>query len=229
MTWPSVKYVFSFASGRREEFVLRFDPLSFDLVNPRPEPFPEWARLKAHQCHNCPLTEKTHCPLATALAEPVQRFGDVVSYEAMRVEVITEARTILQDTTAQDGISALLGLINATSGCPVTAFLKPMARYHLPFANENETIYRAAGMYLLGEYFRAQQGKTPDMALDGLLSIYRDIEIVNRGIVARLRAAKTQDSALNAIVLLDLYAKSLPFAVEASLGELKHLFGAYVS
>src|SRR5690554_6843702 len=99
MTWPSVKYVFSFASGRREEFVLRFDPVTFDLVTPRPEPFPDWTRLSANQCRNCPLTEKghSHCPLATALAEPVQRFRDVVSYEAMRVEVITEARTVIQE------------------------------------------------------------------------------------------------------------------------------------
>jgi hypothetical protein len=231
MTWPSVKYVFSFADGRREEFVLRFDAETFDLEAPRADSLPAWTRLTAHQCSNCPLTEKTHthCPLAVALAEPVHRFGDVVSYEAMQVEVITEERRMLQDTTAQDGISALLGLINATSGCPITAFFKPMARYHLPFANEHETIYRAAGMYLMGEYFRAREGKCdPDMALKGLLAIYRDMEIVNRGIVARLRAAKTQDSALNAIVLLDLYAKSLPYAVEASLRELKYLFHAYL-
>jgi len=231
MSWPSVKYVFSFVGGRREEFVLRFDAGSFDLVAPPVAQPPEWTRLTAHRCGNCPLDAHTHshCPLALALAEPVQRLGDVVSYEPVRVEVITEERRMVQDTTAQDGVSALLGLINATSGCPVTAFLKPMARYHLPFANESETVYRAASMYLMGEYFRARETpSTPDLALQGLLEIYRGMEVVNRGIVARLRAARTEDSTLNAIVLLDLYAKQLPYAVETSLGELKSLFHAYL-
>ena len=36
----------------------------------------------------------------------------------------------------------------ALSGCPVLEQLKPMARFHLPFASVEETIYRAASMYL---------------------------------------------------------------------------------
>jgi hypothetical protein len=183
-----------------------------------------------HQCENCPLTlaEHTHCPLAAALADPIERLGQVVSFETTRVEVITEERTIAQDTTAQDGISALLGLINATSGCPLAGYFRPMARFHLPFANEVETVYRAASMYLLGEFFRAGKGDTAQLNLDGLLMIYRDMEKVNRGIIARIRSAQSKDGPLNAMVLLDMYAKSFPFAVEESLGELRPFFQSYV-
>jgi hypothetical protein len=31
--------------------------------------------------------------------------------------------------------------------------VKPMARFHLPLASEEETIYRATTMYLLAQYF----------------------------------------------------------------------------
>jgi hypothetical protein len=41
----------------------------------------------------------------------------------------------------------------ATSGCRYTAYFKPMARFHLPFANEEETAYRAISMYLLSQRF----------------------------------------------------------------------------
>ena len=37
----------------------------------------------------------------------------------------------------------------ATAGCPWTDRLRPMARFHLPFANEAETVYRSVSMYLL--------------------------------------------------------------------------------
>jgi hypothetical protein len=224
-----IRYIFHFAKGRREEFELQFDD-DFQLSVPQPEMLPEWTRLELHQCEVCPLSraEHRHCPLAAALADPIVRLGNVISYEEMRVSVVTAERTISQETTAQDGISALLGLINATSGCPVTGYFRPMARFHLPFASETETLYRAASMYLLGEYFRTRAGQPADLELNGLLTIYRNIEKVNRGIVARVRASRTQDGALNAIVLLDLYAKSLPLALEDSLAELKPLFAPYL-
>jgi hypothetical protein len=224
-----IHYLFDFQSGRREEFDLRFDD-DFRLVVPADYPLPEWTLLDHHRCANCPLaTGERHCPLAVALADPVTRLGSVISYEEARVEVTTEERTISQQTSAQDGISALLGLLNASSGCPVTAFLRPMARFHLPFASEPETLYRAASMYLLGEYFRSRDGREPDLELNGLLARYRELEQVNRGIVARLRAARSQDGSLNAIVLLDLYAKSLPFAVEESLAAFRPLFASYLN
>ena len=226
-----IRYIFTFtnAKGRREEFDLQFDD-AFQLCGQQSDSLPEWTRLDFHQCENCPLNvrEQSHCPLAVALSDAVSRLGNVVSYEETHVEVITAERIISQATTAQGGMSALLGLINATSGCPITGFFRPMARFHLPFASEPETIYRAASMYLLGEYFRTRAGYPADLELNGLLAIYRDVEKVNRGIVARIRASKTQDGALNAIVLLDLYAKSLPFAVEESLAELKPLFSSYL-
>jgi hypothetical protein len=44
----------------------------------------------------------------------------------------------------------------------------------------------------------------------------------------RLRVASSKDSAVNAIVLLDLFAKALPYSIEESLEELRYLFGIYL-
>jgi hypothetical protein len=209
----ALRYIFRFAGGRREQFDFRFDR-HFKLIPALPPELPEWTRLKSHQCQNCPLSTAEHanCPLAVALADPLMRLGDVISYEPVRVEVVCRERTMFQETTAQDGISALLGMLNATSGCPVTGYFRPMARFHLPFSNEAETLYRAAGMHLLGEYFRARSGDSGELGLSGLLKIYRDMEKVNRGIVARIRASRTEDGALNAIVRTRHDAEEPPVA-----------------
>ena len=46
-------------------------------------------------------------------------------------------------------MSSVLGLIMATAGCPWTDRFRPMARFHLPFASEAETVYRSVCMFLL--------------------------------------------------------------------------------
>jgi hypothetical protein len=140
------------------------------------------------------------------------------------VDVVTEVRSISQDTTAEEGIGSLMGLVSATSGCPHTAFFKPLARFHLPFAGQAETVFRVASMYLLGQYFRKKAGLDADLALKGLRKTYDDVQVVNASVAARLRSATEKDSMLNAIVLLDMYAKTLSFAIDQSLEEIHYLF-----
>jgi hypothetical protein len=223
-----IQYIFRFGDGREVAFSVRLD--SGDLPPVAPQAAPEWTRLGFHRCANCTLKEEEHphCPLARSLVCTVDRLGDVLSYDEVEVEVITPERRILHNTSAQSGISAMMGLIIATSGCPHMAFFKPMARFHLPFATTAETLYRAASMYLLGQYFRRQQDLPAELELDGLVQIYGDVEIVNRAMARRLRAAATQDSTVNALVLLDLYAKTLPVAVDEALRELRPLYTAYL-
>ena len=101
--------------------------------------------------------------------------------------MITTERKISQMTTAQKGISALMGLIIPSSGCPHTTFFRPMARYHLPLANREETIYRATSMYLLAQYFLNKDNKPIDIELKGLVQIYKNMELVNITMAERLR------------------------------------------
>ncbi len=149
---------------------------------------------------------------------------DAESHDRVSVEVTTPERTITNHTTAQRAVSSLMGLIMATSGCPHTEFLKPMARFHLPLASEEETIFRAVATYLLTQYFRHKQALQLDLDLEGLKKIYHEIQIINKAIASRLRAGSDKDSAVNAVILLDLFAKTLPYSIEDALKEVSYLF-----
>lgn len=63
---------------------------------------------------------------------------------------MTEERTYSKDTLLQQGLASLLGIVMTTSGCPVLEPLKPMVRFHLPFATLTETVYRMVSMCLVG-------------------------------------------------------------------------------
>ena len=227
----AIRYCFTMKDGSQEIFDLQLDPKDLELTGNRPDHLPTWADLEFQQCPHCPLSVATHphCPLAANLVNIVEPFDRLLSYDEMHVEVTSEERSISQDTTAEQGISSMMGLVIATSGCPHAAFFKPMARFHLPLANPAETIYRAASMYLLAQYFLKQGGRDADLELKGLVEIYRNIQIVNTSTAKRLRAATETDSSLNAIVLLDMFAKTLSHAIEASLKEIRHLFEPFLS
>ena len=64
----------------------------------------------------------------------------------------------MQFFLVQMGVSSLLGVIMTTSGCPIMAQLKPMVRFHLPFASLEETIFRMVSMHLVAQYLRHQDG-----------------------------------------------------------------------
>ena len=225
----NIRYSFTLKDGSREVFDLQLDPVSLELIGNTPKELPSWAKLDFHQCPHCPLSIQTHpyCPLAANLVNIVTHFEPLLSYDQVYVEVATAERLISQDTSVQTGISALMGLVIATSGCPHTAFFRPMARFHLPLASEEETIYRATSMYLLAQYFLKKEGFQADLELKGLREIYERIHAVNTAIAERLRAASEKDSALNAIVLLDMYALAVPLVIEDSLEEIRHLFRPY--
>ena len=225
----AIRYCFTLSNGSQEVYDLELDGQNLELVGNIPESLPSWTDLDFHECPHCPLPIDTHphCPLAVRLVSIVEPFDRLLSYDKIHVDVITEERSISQDTTAEQGIGSLMGLVIATCGCPHTAFFKPMARFHLPLASEDETIYRAASMYLLAQYFLKKEGHSADLELKGLMKIYDNIQVVNSSIAKRLRAATEKDSSLNAIVLLDMYAKTLSYAIEESLEEVRYLFSPF--
>ncbi len=231
MDTVDIRYCFTLEDGSQEIFDLILDAQSLELVGNMPESLPPWTNLDFHQCPNCPLSIDTHphCPLAANIVSIVTRFDRLLSHDEIRVDVSTEERLVCQDTTVQVGISSLIGLVMATSGCPHTAFFKPMARFHLPLASTEETIYRAASMYLLVQYFKKKEGLNADLELRGLKEAYDSIHVVNTNIADRLRAATETDSTLNAVVMLDMYAIALPHVIEDSLDDIHHLFRPFLT
>ena len=230
MKTVDIQYCFTLADGLQEVFDVKLNARDLSMLRDSQQKLPSWTQLGFHKCSNCPLSNRDHqvCPMAAGLVNIVYRFDGLKSYDDIRVKVVTEERIIIQDTTAQRGISSLMGLVMATSGCPHTVFFRPMARFHLPLASENETIFRATSMYMLAQYFKTKKGQRADLKFKGLTEIYRNIHIVNTAISERLRAASESDSAVNAVILLDMYAKALPYVIEESLEEIRHLFTPYV-
>jgi hypothetical protein len=170
------------------------------------------------------MKDAPQCPAAVRLGAVIDRFADVVSFNQIQVTVETEERVISSQTTAQQGLASLIGLVLAASGCPRTAVFRPMARFHLPFSSDVETIYRVASMYLMAQHFAAREGRAHDIELKDLAMVYRGVHQVNVGLVQRLRAATHQDAIVNAVVLLDVYTSLVPAALDELLNEIKPTF-----
>ena len=225
-----IEYRFQCDSGLKDAFTVALDPSSLKAISNEAPAFPAWTELNFHQCPNCPLNseKESKCPAAVNMIDLVKRFDQLLSFDKALVAVTTSERIIYSHTTVQRGVCSLMGLLMASSGCPLTAFFKPMARFHLPFASTEETIWRASAAYLMAQYFRQQLGKKPDVHFNGLTNIYKGIQKVNLAFAKRLRSACRQDSMVNAIILLDMFAKSMPPAIEESLDEIRQFFLPYL-
>jgi hypothetical protein len=230
MAHIAFQYRFTLADGTREVFDIELDARTMASTKPLPKRLPSWTKLNFRKCSHCPLSARTHphCPLAARLVPVVHRFDGMLSHDEAYMEVTTKERTISAHTDIQRGIGSLIGLIIATSGCPHTSFLRPMARFHLPFASRDETVYRAVSMYLLAQYFRTSKGSDPDLTLTGLKELYRHLQTVNAAIVKRLHSITETDSMSNAIVVLDIFAKTMDIMIERSLQNIKPLFDAFL-
>lgn len=222
-----IRYEFLFPNGELREHEVRLDPVTLADTAPLPSPSADWTRLEFRKCDVCPLAATTaFCPLAVRLEGVVQSFSQTISHERALVRVRLPERDVLRETTVQQGVSSLLGVHMVTSGCPVLARLRPMVRFHLPFATRLETIFRAVSTYLVGQYLRGRQGEPADWELRGLVETYQLVGRVNRAFAMRLRAAVAKDAHLNALVQLDLLAKALPESIEEELEDMRFLFPA---
>jgi hypothetical protein len=218
-----ILYEFELPDASEESFAIRLEPETLLDLRPLPEPLPDWTRLGFEQCPNCPLEQsaRPHCPLAARLSTIVAPFEKLVSYDTVHLRVVTQERTIRQETTVQKGLGSLMGLVIATSGCPHTTFLRAMARFHLPLAGVEESAFRAIATFLVARYLAEQEGLPVERGMGRLKEIYENLREVNRSVARRLAAASRSDSSLNAIVKLDLYAIAVPRAIDTSLKDLR--------
>ena len=221
-----VSYRFRLADGRCERFDFEFARESFEVMMDESAP-PGWAALGFQQCPHCTLdpAKHAHCPLALSIAGVVQRFDDLCSHAEVHLEVVTDERTFSKATSVQSGMSSLMGLLMAASGCPHMAPFRPMARFHLPFATTEETTYRVISMYVTALYMKGRAAA--DDSLEGLNDIYRRAHIVNSSVAERLRAHAQTDSSVNAVVVLDMFATGIPYFMGDSLEDMKGLFFAF--
>ncbi len=239
-----IRYTFEFEDGYREshevclhrESLELCEPVASEETQPAGE-LPEWTLLDNHKCAGCPLTSDTHphCPAAVALANVSTSFGGRTSYTPVHVTVETEqpaggtpTRTITRQAPLQEALFPLLGLRMATSGCPVLSKLRPMARFHLPFADSEETAYRAISMYLVSQFLRQSKGLPAELDLRGLAEIYEQVHEVNLTFSKRLAQASSSDANINSLTTLDMFAQDVPWNIETALATLDHVFSPYL-
>ncbi len=222
------KYTFHFQDKEDIQFKVELDANTLNLLSPLPVDKNGWTHLDNKKCVVCPLNSSEHpqCPVAKNLIGVLPSFLDMYSFEAVKVTVRIAERVYAASTTVQQALSSMMGIYMVTSGCPIMSKLKPMVRYHLPFASVEETIFRSVSTYLLGQYFRYKNGLNADWDLKGLIKIYKDVQKVNQGMASRLRTLSEKDANLNALVELDVFAKELPDNIEEDLQRLAYLFEA---
>ena len=221
-----VVYHFGFPDGGSKAYTVELDRATLSYLPSVAEQPPAWARLENHQCGHCPLkpAEHPYCPVATNLSTLVEFFKDKASAAEATVTVTTEERTYVKQLSLQRGIFGIFGLVMATSSCPYMDFLKPMARFHLPFSTAEETIVRSVSMYLLRQYFVAKRGEQPDLGLEHLETHYGNIQQVNDGILERIKGVVENDADLNALIILQGFADLLTMAISKDLSKIEPLF-----
>ncbi len=219
-----IQYTFNLKSGK----VLRFE-IDPDRVYSREEdekPHAGWTKLGFHQCDNCPLSaEKTqHCPPAVDLQKVIEDFSEISSVETARVEVKSPQRETWKECDVQTGLNSMMGLLMATSGCPVLSHLKNLANFHLPFSTYEDTLFRTVGGYLIKQFFICKRGGKPDMDLKGLDDFYRALGVVNSCFVERINATAKEDASSNAVVIYWSISSIVNASIEDQLMNEKKLF-----
>jgi hypothetical protein len=225
-----ITYVVDFLDGQQLVIPLDLDPSTLALQQNVESP-PEWTKLEFEQCPNCPLDPEVHeyCPIAVNMSGALMVFNDYLSYEMVNVTIETSDRRYQKKVALQDAVSSLIGIIMATSGCPVMDHLRPMVRTHLPFASRTESVYRVISMYLMAQYFRKQRGMEPDWDLKHLVELYDEIGKVNHAFSNRMFAQYEKDANINALVILKYVAELLTGSLQNNnLDNMESIFATWL-
>lgn len=226
----NIKYQFTINNTVRSHNVC-IDEQSFVLKTDKTVDQPEWVQLDHCKCPNCPLAVELNpvCPASVALLPLIELCEGLNSHDLVDLMVTCEERVISQNTTVQRAISSLVGLVLPVSGCPHMAFFRPMVRFHLPLSSDIETLYRSASMYMLAQYFITKNGGDADYEMQGLRKRYEILQVINRSLAERLRSFANKDAAVNAVILLDMFARNVTYSIDETLEEIEYLFNSYLA
>ena len=217
-------------SEQHQRFVVPLEPGALCGPEAEPDPQPEWLSLAYQRCADCPLERQGGtCPAALSLYPLVKAFSSVVSHEPVTLRVQFGERRLTMPATAQQAIGSLAGLLLATSGCPHLAFLRPLARYHVPLAGMEETHLRALSSYLVGQYLRERFGLQTDFSAHTLQYWYERLGRLNQCLANRLRRATEEDSVVNAVVLLDMLAKTFSLSLDDIPADVLAVYEPYLT
>lgn len=211
----NVTYIFQLESGVEHRFEVKLGRAAAggDL--------PAWTRLEEDKCPHCPLpsTPGARCPAAADLVPAVEKFSALSSIDKIDVLVVTPEYEARKRTDTQTALSALMGLILATSACPILGHLRPLAYTHRPFASPTEMVYRIVSMQLTGCFLRGEP-----VGLYGLDALLADIDQLNHAFSGRLNRAVQRDAGINALVALHSRSMLVSLSIEAELENIRAWF-----
>ena len=199
------KYIFEFEDGIQKVFDVSLDSKTLQVVRSSKSNPAEWTRFDNFQCDHCPIdkNELEYCPVAVNLQELIEFFSDRASYERVKVTVETSERIYYKETDLQSAVGSLMGILMPASGCPVLAKLRPMVRFHLPFANLDETEFRVFAMFALAQFLRQREGSEPDWEMNSLSKLYEDIQKININVAQKIAELEKRDASINAVIVLN--------------------------
>lgn len=226
----SFKYKFVFEDGTEKIFKLNLDADKLELIHNNELEKPDWA---LHDNFACPLEchlkkESKYCPIAINIHNIIKQFGSMPSFQKVKVYVETENRTYFKETSLQAGIGSLFGIIMPTSGCPTLGKLKPLVKYHLPFASIDETEFRVFSMYMLAQFLAMKKNIKADWEMKKLKQLYEDIQSINRNIAQRIADLEKLDASINSVIVLNNFADSVSFSLEENLSNFEKLFESWL-
>lgn len=226
-----LSYTYTFRQDDKPEvrYEVKIDAQSLECVNDNEtQNLPSWTELDHKKCAHCPLNsqEQPHCPVAQNIYELLEMFKKMPSTEVFDVEVQTPERSYQAKTDLQQSLGSLFGLIMATSKCPTMKFLRPMGRFHLPFASLEETIIRSLGNFLIHCYF--DDKLQLEHINETMLKNYTDLNTVNQCMIDRIddliRNKNLGDADQNAIIVLDSFATLLSMELTSDFELLKVIY-----
>jgi len=224
-------FSFKFKDGQEKKIKIRVDEKTLNIIRPEITVPPKWAELTSFKCQHCPLDENKYkyCPLAINLNDVISNFTDYRSYDEVDVTIQTNERSYSKKTSLQIGLGGLLGIVMVACDCPVMGKLKPMMRYHLPFATLEETDYRVLSMYMLAQFVIEKNGGKPDWEMNHLRDLYEDIKLLNQNVCRQIAGIGTKDAVINAIVTLNNFAEHVTYLLSKNmLQRLEILFKDYL-
>ncbi|MGK7913590.1 MAG: hypothetical protein AB4050_19220 [Synechococcus sp.] len=213
------RYVFSIQDKPQYEIPISIDRKTLNLIDYSEREYEPWTELHHHQCPNCPLdpTDVKYCPVAANISSAIVQFKDGLSYEATHVTVIGPERTYSKQTDLQRGLNSIFGLIMASSSCPHFQWLKPLARFHLPFASFEETLFRSMSSCTLSELIKHKTVRDIDEICDLVKHRYEQLAIINAALIERIGHIGKGEADRNAIVTFHSYCQMFDLSLSGEL------------
>lgn len=222
----TVTYLFEFENGTSWKYDLQFDDKHLYQA-PSGGTAKSWTALEFQKCPHCPLKKENspQCPVARNLDRVVEDSKAAVSFTRAKVTVSTAERSYVKECAAQDGLRSLFGLLMACSGCPHLDWLRPLARYHLPFASTDENLFRILSLQLVEDFLGGDDG-TAKKSQHRIAERYKAVEKVNHTFKNRIRTYCQGDADKNAIAALDIFVQLFTYQMESNFSALRAQFKA---